>query len=489
MSIAQRAASGAAWNIVTSLGTRVLQVVGTLALAHYLSPDEYGTVIGASIVTGTCLTFTQFGLPQYLVVKPDAGPEVAFHVTFYTVSACLLALGVMSLAQGWMASFFHVEDLGRYFPWLAAAAVAECLSIVPERLLSRDLRFRLVALTRSAGDLVFAFSSVALAMAGQGGMSLIYAGLLRVGVRLAVYSVKLDVRAWAKPCALSWAATREMFAFGLPLSVSVIAGTLSVRWDNMVFSHYFGAGTMGAYNYAYSLSEMPVVQVGEQIGDVLLPSFARMAPDERRRALGRSMALLGIVVFPLAVGLAAVADSLVRSIFDAKWSGITPILTVLAVLAVTRPISYVVSSYLQASGRVVIVSVLEVVKVAILFTLMVLAAPSGILLVCAAVGGAFLFQSLAGLVVVTRAGLPFGATLLRIARPLFATVPMAAAVVGVRLALARAGLRTAPVSLALEILTGAVVYVVSAFAIAGDTAREIVSLARSVLARRRGEGA
>jgi lipopolysaccharide exporter len=221
---------------------------------------------------------------------------------------------------------------------------------------------------------------------------------------------------------------------------------------------------------------------------VLLPSFARMTPEERRDALGRSMALLGIIVFPLAVGLASVAESLVRSLFDAKWSGIAPMLTVLAVLAVTRPISYVVSSFLQASGRVVIVSVLEVVKVAILFTLMVLAAPYGIMVVCVAVGGAFLFQSLAGLVVVTQDGLPFWSTLLRIARPLFATVPMAAAVVGLRLALAGAGLRLAPVSLALEIVTGGVVYVASAFLIAGDTARELLSLARSIAARRRGEG-
>ncbi len=253
----------------------------------------------------------------------------------------------------------------------------------------------------------------------------------------------------------------------------------------MVTSHYFGAGTMGVYNLAYSLSEMPVTQVGEQIGDVLLPSFARMSPEERREALGRSMALLGIIVFPLAVGLASIAPTLVTALFDAKWSGVAPMLSVLSVLAVTRPISYVVSSYLQASARVVVVSVLEVVKVAILFTLMVIAAPFGMMAVCAAVGTAFFCQALAGLFVVTREGLPFWGTLLRIARPLLSTVPMAAAVVGLRMALQAAGFRWPSVSLALEIVVGAVVYVGSAFVIAGDTARELVSLARGVAARRR----
>jgi PST family polysaccharide transporter len=253
----------------------------------------------------------------------------------------------------------------------------------------------------------------------------------------------------------------------------------------MVTSRYFGAGTMGVYNLAYSLSEMPVTQVGEQVGDVLLPSFARMTPPERRHALGRSMALLGLIVFPLAVGLASISETLVRVLFNDRWRGVAPMLSVLAVLAVTRPISYVVSSFLQASVRVWIASALEVVKVAILFSLMVIAVPFGIMAVCAAVGTAFLFQALAGLFVVTRDGLPFWGTLLGIARPLLSTVPMAAAVVGLRWALAAAGLRVPAVSLVLEILVGAVVYVASAFVIAGPTARELVSLARQVVARRK----
>ncbi len=479
MSIAQRAASGAAWNVVASLLTRVVSFVATLALAHYLSPDEYGEVVGSVIVSQTCLTLSGMGLAPYLIVKPDAGPRVAFHITLFTNVACALALILVYLARLRISLYFNVEQLDRYLPWLAVTAFAESVSMVPERILYRDLRFRQVALTRAAGDIGFSALSVGLAMAGLGGMALVYAGAFRVLVRLAVYFARVDWRAWMKPCALRWSTTRELFRFGLPLHVSIVAGTLLVRWDNMVFAHYFGAGSMGAYNYAYSLSEMPVTQVGEQIGDVLLPSFARMPPDERREALGRSMALLGIIVFPLAVGLAAVSGSLVPAIFAAKWMAVAPMLSVLAALAVTRPISYVVASYLQASSRVVVASALEVGKLAILFPLMMLAAPSGILAVCVAVGVAFLCQALAGLFAVTREGLPFWGTLARIGRPLLATLPMAAAVLGVRWALAAAGLRVPAVSVIVEIVAGGVVYVAAAFALAGDTARELMSLVRA----------
>ena len=85
-------------------------------------------------------------------------------------------------------------------------------------------------------------------------------------------------------------AARLMFERGVGgTSIDEVRGAATVSGSQI--SHYFDAGTMGIYNLAYSLSEMPTTQVGEQIGDVLLPSFAQMTPPERRDALGRSMAL------------------------------------------------------------------------------------------------------------------------------------------------------------------------------------------------------
>jgi PST family polysaccharide transporter len=229
MSIARKAASGAAWNVALSLGTRVISVIATLLVTRYLSPDEYGAVVGSVIVTQTCITLSQMGLTHYVVVKPDAGPLVAFHVTFYTNVACMLALAFVHLTRAWVGPFFNVPELGRYLPWLTATTLAESLSIVPERILYRDLRFRLVALTRAAGDLGFSVASLGLAMAGAGGMALVYAGLLRVLLRSAVYFTRVSPRAWLWPSSLRWSTTREIFAYGLPLSISTVAGARAGR--------------------------------------------------------------------------------------------------------------------------------------------------------------------------------------------------------------------------------------------------------------------
>ena len=79
----------------------------------------------------------------------------------------------------------------------------------------------------------------------------------------------------------------------------------------------FDPAVMGRYNLAYSLAEMPVINIAEQIGEVLMPSFSRMEDAQRKRAVVRSATLLQVVVAPLGVGLGAVASTVVPTLFDA----------------------------------------------------------------------------------------------------------------------------------------------------------------------------
>ena len=45
----QRAIRGVAWTLPTSLASRVVGLIGTLLLARYLAPDEYGVVMAACV--------------------------------------------------------------------------------------------------------------------------------------------------------------------------------------------------------------------------------------------------------------------------------------------------------------------------------------------------------------------------------------------------------------------------------------------------------
>ncbi len=358
------------WTVLTSVGARALGLAGTLLLTRFLDPDTYGEVSLAAVVILTATTFSNCGLSQYLVSRPDAGRAAAFHATFYFTVLGLVALAVALALGRPIGVLVNAPGIVRYLPGLAFAAVLERVGTVQDRILVRDMRFRAVGLLRSLGELVYTGASVTLAAAGSGawwggGNAVVLACVARSLVRLVALTAVTPRREWLEPCRITWQRTRELFAFGLPMSVATLAGFGSRRWDNLVFSHHFGQGAAGVYNLAYNLADIPATQIGETIGDVLVPSFAKLDGDARRKsALMLSLRQMMLLVAPLAFGLGAVAPALAHTFFDRRWAGIEVELVILSVLSAVRPLGWIGSSYLQVENRPRTIMILESIKTA-----------------------------------------------------------------------------------------------------------------------------
>jgi len=490
-SLADRAVRGALWTTATSLVTRAIGLVGTLVLTRFLSPDAYGEVSLAAVVIMTAQVLTSCGHSQYVVSKPNAGRPAVFHATFYYLLLGAIAFGLVVLFRGPLGPFVGAPEMGRYIPLMALAGMIERVGTIQDRILVREMRFRSVGLQRSLGELVFTVVTVTLAAMGFGADAIVWGTLARPAVRLVTLSATTPRREWLEPCKITWQHTRDFFAFGLPMSAASIAGFGSRRWDNIVFARLFGQGMAGIYNYAYNLADIPATQIGETIGDVLVPSFAKMDSDERRkRALLRSMQLLILVVAPLAFGLGSIAKTLVETIFDPRWVAIGPMLVVLSVLSVVRPIGWIGSAYLQVRNQPRAIMVLEVTMIVGLLGAVWAFGHMGPLWACAGVGMAFTFNSLSFMWVIRKVdGLSLREQIVPLLPPVIACIPMVAAVFGLRWLMNSAGVHSNWLRLIAETLTGAVVFIPSALVLAPTTSRDFLTLLKNALLKRRNKAA
>ena len=475
MALGRDAARGALLSISSGMGARAIGLVSTLLLARFLSPGEYGEVTVAAVLVMTATQLSTLGLGQFLIAEPSADRSVAFHVTAYHLLSGVLALGAVLVGGRLLGATLDAPHLARFLPGLAAAALCDRIAYVPERLLVRDLRFGVLSGARTGAELAYSVSTVLFAALGWGAAAVVAGNVARSLLRSTVFIAAVSRRDWFEPTRLSAEQTRKLFAFGVPMALGASCSFAARRWDNLLVSHFFGPGPTGAYNLAYNLADVPAIQVGEQIGDVLLPSFARLEPQRRAAALVRSMALLGLVVFPLAVGLGAVAPTLVAVLFDQRWRSIGPMLVLLSALSVTRPVGWTVASYLQALQRPGLILWLEVLKLGCLMGGIATFGRLSPLWTCGAVGFAFALHAVASLAVVSRVE----AVSLRdcvgsLLPPLGACVPMVAAVLAVRAGLDSFGAPKPWLSLALQVMAGALGYVFGALVVARRTSEELV---------------
>lgn len=477
MSLAITATRGAIWTILSSVGSRLIGVIGTLVLTRFIAPTEYGEVSVAVVVVTSVHVFSQLGLMQFVASKPLANSNTLFHVTVFHLASGFLALLGVLIFRRQLGPLFDAHLMTRFIPGLVLAIALERIARIPEQLLVRNLRFGTVAMARSGGELSYVAIGVGLAYFGWGGMAIVLGNIGRNLFRLAVTSGTIPLKTWLTPCRLNWRITRELFAFSLPLALGGMALYVSRYWDNLLVSRFFGTHVVGIYALAYNLADIPATHIGEHIGDVLLPSFARMSEERRRDALVRSTSLLALVVFPLAVGLGTIAPTLTAALFTDKWSGLAPMLTWLAGLSVVRPVSWTIQSYMQASDRSQALLVLELIKVGVLFSCIWGLSPFGPLSACIAVGIAFGMHAWLSILYVGRKdSINIGTLLLGLLQPLIASMGMTGAVLMSRWTFRRLAWRLPIGNLMGEIMTGALSYPAFAWLVAPHQSHELIRL-------------
>jgi PST family polysaccharide transporter len=356
------------------------------------------------------------------------------------------------------------------------------LGAMPERILTQQMNFRPSGVSLALSEVAFTATALPLAARGWGGWSIVIANLVRSTVAVAILVWAAGIRSWATPTRLRWARIVDMLRFGVPLGIQGIAHNASRYWDNLAISHFFGTSATGAYNMAYNLADIPAIQVGEQIALVLLPSMAELPPERRGPALERSTALLSLVIFPLAIGLGLVAYPLIAAILPAnEWQEVAPLLVVLASLSVFRPITWVLSAYMEAEAKTNRLMWLEIAKVALLIGGIAALAPLGLRIAAGAVGIAFGATAIAGVALVVREGPRPGKLLVGFMQPLLACVVMTAAVWGASRGLAAAGVHRPCVHVIVELIVGALAYVAGALAFARDASRDLLGLLKRAL--------
>jgi PST family polysaccharide transporter len=488
MPLADKAARGALWTVVSSMGGRMIGVLGTLVMTRFLYPKEIGEVNDAVIIAMTANWLTIWGFGQYAVVKGRGKDEVevTWHATVAYAVLGTISLALVVMLGGRLAPFFHAPRAAAYIPGMALAFFIRRFGVIPERVLTRRMKFGPSGMASLAGELAYTVVALALAAQGYGGWSIVIANIVQSSVCVVILVRAAGFASWATPSKLRWARIKDMLAFGVPLGVQGIAHNASRYWDNLAISHFFGPAWTGRYNMAYNLADIPAIQVGEQIALVLMPSMAELLPERRPHALERASALLSLVIFPLAVGLGLVAQPLIALILPANdWQAVAPLLTILACLSIFRPITWVLSAYLEAESKTNRLMFLEIAKVGLLIGGIAVLQPYGVQLASGAVGLAFGATAVAGVVLVMREGPSPRRLLAGFVQPLAACGVMAAAAWGMRGVLELAGLNHPAVQLFAMILTGAAVYTVAAFVLCRATALDLIDLMKKALRRSR----
>jgi O-antigen/teichoic acid export membrane protein len=351
-SLTRRAVGGMAWVAWGSGAIAVLKVLVLVLLTRLLSAADFGVVSAALVVITFSLNFSQLGLGPALVQRPTLEPRHISTAFLASTGLGLLVAAMVWLAAPLVAEFFRMDHLTPVVRALALVFPITGISTVPESLLQRELRFRLLS-NRDivAYGLGYGAVGISLALLGWGVWALVAAQLTQVVVRAVILLRAAPPMLRARP---TWASFLELMGYGAGQSVARIGVIVANQADNLVVGRWLGAVALGQYSRAYQLMSVPTTLLGDVLDKVLFPTMARVQDDLRRlgSAYMQGTAFIALVTLPIGVVAAVLAPELVAVAFGARWQGLVAPFQVLSLGMMFRTSYRMSDSLSRATGRV-----------------------------------------------------------------------------------------------------------------------------------------
>lgn len=321
--------AAALWAMAGQYASFALQFVTSVVISRYfLSPAEVGLFSVALAAAMLVAALQDFGLSRYVSGLPVLdGDEIArCSSVAFLFSFCVA--GLIAAAAWPMARFYHQPNLCPLLLVIATSYLLVPLSIVPMARLARNLAFhRHFAVYLSSG-LVQTIVAIALAAAGFSAFALAWAIVAGAAVR----GLVSQALAPSPPWPLRLDALGAVLRHGSKSSVLYLSGAAGARSPDLVIGHAVGLAGAGLYSRAVGLSDNFRMLMAGAIGSVFYPAFARIR--DRGEPLGpaylRVAAGYSAILWPAMTGLALASEPLVRILFGPAWSGVAPLLAMIA---------------------------------------------------------------------------------------------------------------------------------------------------------------
>jgi len=152
---------------------------------------------------------------------------------------------------------------------------------------------------------------------------------------------------------LSLNSLKPIASYSLNLSGFNLLNYFIRNADNMLIGRYLGSTSLGFYSLAYKWMLLPVYYISGVVGNVFFSALSKIQNDNLKfcSVYLKLCASIGLVTFPLLLGMVALAKPLVFVAFGPQWDLIVPLLMILSLIGLFQSIGTTIGNIYLAKGR------------------------------------------------------------------------------------------------------------------------------------------
>jgi len=378
MSLRKKAVQGFAWSLTDKLINQLGFLVITLYLARLIGPESFGLIGMLTIFMLLAESVISNGFSAALVQRSkQVTPEDENTVFYINMLWGIAIYGVLYFSAPLIAKFYNEPELVDISRLLFLVIIINSFGVVVRAKLTIIIDFKSQAIASTIATLISAFVGVYLAHLGYDYWALVWMLVLKAGLN--TIFIWLFCRWWPQ-LIFSLESFKRLFKFGSNL---MLAGFIATFVNNLyvaLIGRYFNATQVGYFTQASNLSNYLYSFISSTLQGVTYPTLTSVKED-RERLVNIYKQLISITMFislPILVGFAAISHEFVLLVLGEEWLLTVPVLTALCFARAITPISVINMNILNAIGRSDLFLKVDLLKLPLTLTALLLAVPYGI---------------------------------------------------------------------------------------------------------------
>lgn len=374
------------WKLLEQSGTQGIQFMVQIVLARLLSPEEYGIIAIVMVFILLANVFVKSGLNTALIQKKDAD-EVDFSSVFYL---SLVFAGVLYVIIYFTAPFIaNLYSQPILIPVLRVLSLTLFIGVfnsIQNAFIARNMLFKKLFRSSLVAIVVSGIIGITLAYRGWGIWALVSQQLTN---QLLIAIILWFTVKWRPQLLFSLNRVKVLFSYGSKLLASALIDTLYQDLRTLLIGIMYTPSMLGFYNKGKQFPQLIVSNINGSIQSVMLPALSSYQDDRIRvkEMMRRAIVSSSFLIFPMMVGMAVIAESLVIIILTEKWLPAVPFLQIACLTFALMPIHTANLQAINAMGRSDIFLRLEIIKKIVGLIVLGASLPFGVYAI--AVGGIF----------------------------------------------------------------------------------------------------
>ena len=319
----------------------------SILLARLLAPEVFGQVVILTVFANLAMTFIEGGLNTALVQSREVDERDYSTVFLITLALSAVIILLMQPLAPLVASFYKSPEMARPLRFYAFSLLFGAFNSIQVARLQREMRFREMMLCNLAATLA---AGALLAYRGFGLWALVVYYFAQV---VASCLAMLAVLRWLPRGRFSMASAKRLYGFGIKMLAASLITNIYNDIRPLIIGKRFSTADLGYYNRGQTFASTVSLNLDAAVQSVMFPVLSRIQ-DDPGQLLGmfrRTKRLGAFLIFPVMLGMAAVAEPMVRLLLTDTWLPAVPFVVLLSIGEAQVPLTSTNLIAVKALGR------------------------------------------------------------------------------------------------------------------------------------------